>query len=268
MDRWVPRLVLFDPERSRWGTAKVLNENIQKELARRYGGDGLQKMVKEAFDQRLVKALKEPFKDEAEAAAAIIFVDVAKFSEKVAGKNATQTRLFLDAFYAAAIPEIYQRSGHIDRIVGDGIVAVFTGYLTPGLTLGKGLGRALGTAEEIVKKLHGTPYESKAAISDGNVLFCRTGLVQVYEDYTIIGEPLTMAYRVEESVAANQVATPSESVLGKLIQSQVEETKAMKAKKLPVSVGWNVTWPTVSLRGIGDTKLALQTYTPPKKPSK
>lgn len=247
----------------------MLNEDIQKKLAKRYGGAPLQKMVKEAFDkERIVKALKEPFEKETDAFSAITFMDIAGFSGKVAGMNAAETRAFLDEFYSAAIPKIYQNHGHIDRIVGDGILAVYSKHLSPALTSNTAVETAaMDAAEELIVALHGTDYACKVAMSVGNVLYCRTGLADVYEDYTIIGEPLTIAYRIEETVKVNQFAAPKSSLAGHRIIRQVAEFDARNDRvralgRTPKPPAWIVNYPVVSLRGIGNTELVLQTYRP------
>ena len=137
----------------------MLNEDIQQRLAKRYGGAPLQKMVKEAFDkERIVKALKEPFEKETAAFSAITFMDIAGFSSKVAGMDAAKTRAFLDEFYKAAIPKIYQHHGHIDRIVGDGILAVYSPHLSPDelKTRMDAETAAMDAAEKLITDLHGT----------------------------------------------------------------------------------------------------------------
>lgn len=246
----------------------MLNEDIQKRLAKRYGGEPIQKMVKEAFDKRLVKALKEPFEKETEALSAITFMDIAGFSGKVAGMNAAETRAFLDEFYSSAIPKIYQNHGHIDRIVGDGILAVYSTHLSPELTSRMEVETAaMDAAEHLIVELHGTEYASKVAMSVGKVLYCQTGLAEVYEDYTIIGEPLTVAYRIEEQVQENQFAVPKSSLAGKQIINQVADFDARAALTRlrggrPKPAEWIVNYPTIKLRGVGDTELVLQTYRP------
>jgi class 3 adenylate cyclase len=245
----------------------LLNEEIQKKLAKRYGGEPLQKMVKEAFDkERIVKALKEPFELEAEAFSAITFMDIAGFSGKVAGMNAAETRAFLDGFYSAAIPKVYQYNGHIDRIIGDGILAVYSSHLSPELTSEKDAEiAAMNAAEKLIMELHGSDYACKVAMSVGKVLYCQTGLAEVYEDYTIIGEPLTAVYRIEEKVQVDQFAAPKSSLAGRRIIKQVEESDERSAKLrllggTPKPPDWIVTYPTVALRGIGDTELVVETF--------
>jgi class 3 adenylate cyclase len=243
----------------------VLSDDIQRKLAQRYGGEPLQKMVKYAFEQRLVKALKDdtgqPTKEDVEAFSAIVFIDVASFSERVNGMDAAGTRRFLDTYYAAVIPEIYERRGHIDRIVGDGILAVYSPHLSPDLTDQKAEESALAVAEAVVEKLHSTQHVCKAAISVGDVLYCKTGLAQVYEDYTIIGEPLTTAYRLEEVAEANQVLVPTNSVAGRKISNQLARRRASEAQGVPLTAAaWLVKRKTIGLRGIGDADVYIQTF--------
>ena len=242
----------------------MLNRATQEALAKRYASRSTHDSLKKAFDLSVVDALNQKSSPEGEAHSAVVFIDIAGFSQSVFGFSVAKTRAFLDDFYAVAVPEIYNRSGHIDRIVGDGIVAIFSSFLPGGVTDSDASVRALGTVEAIVQRLHGTAHHSKAALVDGTLLFCRTGLTDIYEDYTVIGSALTTAYRIEAIGKANEIIFPAQSNTGQHVDQQVAQRNRYESAGLDVpSVLWSVSSrKSVVLRGIGSMDLTVQTYCP------
>jgi class 3 adenylate cyclase len=232
----------------------VLSVDIQRALAQRYGGGQL---VKEAFDQTLVKALKVKFQSNTTGHSACLYIDIAGFAGKVGGKSPTQIGAFLDDFYKLAIPRIYRHHGHIDRIAGDGIVAIFSPVISDALKNEDPEVQALLAAEDLIQAAYGTSYVSKAALSAGDLLFCKTGLADVYEDYTVIGSPLTVTYRLEESAKANQVAIAQADKAKEMIDIGVRNYKSLAPGP------WSVKHTVMDLRGVGDdVPVCVQTYKP------
>lgn len=188
--------------------------------------------------------------------AVVMFVDIAGFSGRVRGLPPVKVRQYLSKFYAKAIKVIDDHQGLIDRIIGDGIVAVFSQTLAPDLK--DAAGKALKSAETIIADLNGTECESKAAISCGSVLFCKTGLEGVYTDYTVLGSPLTHVYRMEELAKANQVVVPKNSPVGAIIKAQLDrrhehEHRAALGLERLTSIQWGVKIDsTTELRGAED----------------
>lgn len=209
--------------------------------------------VKKAFGQDV-----PPREGRADSVA--MFVDIAGFSQRIRGLQPEQVRQFLSRFYKSAIKAIDDRFGLIDRIVGDGILAVFSPFLIPQLQQESTALHALNTAEAIIQELHGSECESKAAIGCGSLLFCSTGLAGVYTDYTVLGHPLTHVYRMEELASANQVIVPKNSPAGAIIAAQLERSRN-RVSPSTKPVRWTVDEKNVPLRGAEDLGiLYVQTY--------
>lgn len=244
----------------------MLNRSIQEQLAKRYGGEPLIKMMKEAFDRvAMSRTIEQGFQEEREANAAVSFTDIAGFSSTVSGWTATKVRKFLDDYYSVAIPPIYDSQGVIDRIVGDGILSIYSEYFDQGMTAAAAERKALRAAEFTVVRLHGSNKEAKVAISNGPLLFCKTGLSQVYEDYTVIGEPITVAYRIEDIASANEILLPEGTDLAAYIWRQVQSFKAEQSLLRPLgtpatSAPWTVSNIVKALKGVGEMKLLRQKY--------
>lgn len=202
---------------------------------------------------RVKKALGPDLpKIEGTADAVVMFVDIAGFSQTIKGWDPLKVRTYLAKFYTVAIKAIDDHQGLIDRIVGDGIVAVFSQFLDSALQ--NPADQALTTAEYIITQLRGTICESKAAIGCGQVLFCNTGLAGVYTDYTVLGAPLTHVYRMEEQAKRNQILVPVNSPVGAIIQRQLKarQEHVVRAQLTGASVNsvvWDVQQDDAPLRG-------------------
>lgn len=233
----------------------MLNPEWQRKLAERYGGQAL---VKKAFDQSLVEGFKVEFAEEREEYAAVVMVDIAGFSNVVAGFSAVDVRKYLDCFYAEVMPVLYSQGGMIDRVAGDGVLAVFSPFFTKAdrETTDR---NAMQAAEMIVAALSGSDCAAKAAVSSGSLFFCKTGVAAVYEEHTVIGEPITVAYRIEEIACEDQVVIQAAPRFVRIIDGQLAARSALERVgfSLP-AVRWQVELVTHTLRGLGDVDVIVQ----------
>jgi len=95
------------------------------------------------------------------------------------------------------------------------------------------------------------------ALSHGEVLFCKTGLEGVYTDYTVLGNPLTHVYRIEEIAAANQIVTPLKSPVGSVV---AEPRTVAYSTSLP-TLTWHIALNDTKLRGAENLgPLVVKTY--------
>lgn len=228
----------------------MLQRHIQQQLISSYIH---RSMVKKAFDKlHLENAEAKLFLDEKSSDAAILYVDIAGFSNKVTGLHARNISEYLRAFYSIAIPVIYDNGGQIDRIMGDGIIAVFSHALQADFPENDACVGALRAARTIVEMTYGSDHASKAALSYGNVSFCITGLATVYEDYTIVGNPLTEVYRLEAEANENQIVFLRQSPIGTIVNRWVRETKESVAYQPATRIPWVLTKSSKDLRGVGN----------------
>lgn len=234
----------------------MLSVSAQQALARRYGG----RTVKLAFKSSggslgTLGALPVQFSGDHEAHCAALYVDIAEFSKKVQGKGAPEVRAFLDAYYDAALPIIFEAGGMIDRIAGDGIVAVFSSFFGALPTNEQAEVSAHTCARTLVQRLHGTVYAAKAAASAGNLLFCKTGVTAVYEEFTVIGAPLTELYRLEDIADSSEVVCRADHALGKrVLDALAREMMQRQLGLIPAfsPPGWHIGQESKPLRGVNN----------------
>ena len=237
----------------------MLSRHLQEELAERYGGAGTKRLVKRAFTEALDKALDFSFDEEIEAHSSVAFIDVAGFSSMTSSMQPSTIRQLLDDYYSVVVPHVYKNSGHIDRIAGDGIVAVFSTALTPDLADEELEDGALKCVEKSVLDLSGTKLSSKGAVATGPLAYCKTGLAGLYEDRTVVGRTITTVYRLEEKASQDQVLLPFDCPLGKRVWQQVQVQDILR-KLNPGrtrNVHFHVESQDMTLRGVRDVRKVL-----------
>ncbi|XHR97418.1 adenylate/guanylate cyclase domain-containing protein [Mucilaginibacter sp. UC70_90] len=129
-----------------------------------------------------------------------LFIDITGFSKKCKDLTNSQLASYLDNYYDKVIPMIYAHGGEIEKIMGDGIIAIFgEPFLNDTKeTLFK---KADDCAKDIILLLKYTDKEVKIALHDGTIMYYKNKAVN-HAEYTVIGKPLTELYRLE-SVALN-----------------------------------------------------------------
>jgi class 3 adenylate cyclase len=142
--------------------------------------------------------------ENAVAPAYVAFVDISGFSSKIKDYETTDVKNYLKEYYEKIIPIIEEFHGQIDKMMGDGIIVVFSDIF--GCQYPDGIGECcLNFCKKCIETLERTEYAVKAAIGSGILNFCKTGVVQAYEEYSCIGHPMTVAFRLEQYAEKNQI---------------------------------------------------------------
>ena len=130
-----------------------------------------------------------------DADVALLFIDVCSFSTRFGGLYGKDLEKYFDEYYDIVIPKIYKHSGEIDKIIGDGIICIFGPPFYNG-TYTEAIKQADSCAKEIIIATKGTKFSSKIAFHCGSINYFKnkSGL---YNEYTVIGKPLTELFRLE-----------------------------------------------------------------------
>lgn len=156
---------------------------------------------------------------ECETAAACLMLDIAGFSQVADGWSAPTTREFLDNFYRVVFPIIDDSGGLIDRVAGDGVVAVYSPILRNIATVEQHEDAACNAAMRSMLALAQASVPVKAAITTGSLMFCATGVTSVFSEYTVIGPQLTELARLEEVATADEIVLRADTTLGRRVQA-------------------------------------------------
>ncbi|RZK45353.1 MAG: adenylate/guanylate cyclase domain-containing protein [Hymenobacter sp.] len=127
---------------------------------------------------------------------ALLFIDLSNFSVKTAAMPANAIAAILDAYYAEVLPIVYEFDGEVEKIIGDGIIAVFGAPFTPGTHRAPWLKAAERCADKIGRARYTHTYSVKIALHYGKLVYYHNDKTTVDEFYAI-GKPMTELFRLE-----------------------------------------------------------------------
>lgn len=143
--------------------------------------------------------------------AAVLFTDLRGFTRLSATLSPSETIRLIGEYQARLVPLVQAHGGSIDKYLGDGIMASF-GAVRPSATAAADALRAL---EAILAETEAwgreraaeglPPVRVGAAVATGPMLFGAVGHATRLE-YTVIGEPVNLAAKLEKHTKAEGVA--------------------------------------------------------------
>jgi class 3 adenylate cyclase len=176
-----------------------MEEKVLKKLAK-------DRAVREEITRGIVKHLT------------ILFADIRGFTTRTADMEPDRIVRLLDIFIPEMLQIIIRRhKGTVDKLLGDGIMALF--------------GHPYGTGDDIIQALYSAvdmhqaaaaleqallaggydPIEIGVGINSGSVLICEVG-DDNYRESTVIGSPVNMAAKMEDVAKSREIALP-ESII-------------------------------------------------------
>ena len=173
----------------------VLNENFKFSTDR----------IRNSFsNNRIDDKIVQFFEEQRSATLVMMYIDITNFSNICKHFSNSLLASYLDQYYDAVIPLIYRHGGEIEKIMGDGIIAIFGQPFLDDSHDGL-LSKADLCAKDIIIDLEGSHREVKIAFHEGTIMYYKNKALN-YPEYTMIGKPLTELFRLE-SVAKNNSIT-------------------------------------------------------------
>jgi adenylate cyclase len=126
----------------------------------------------------------------------IAFIDLRDFTSFAERAEAREVVQFVNEFLELTVPTLTRHGGHVNKFVGDGVLAVFGAPVH----LDDHADRALSAAAELahaVERRFGSRLGIGVGINSGRVLAGTIGGGGKLE-FTVIGDPVNVASRVEE----------------------------------------------------------------------
>lgn len=184
--------------------AREARAYFESSIVRGVAGNKLAKLVSsEVADQVLLAGGLRPGQGRIEHAA-ILMMDIRNFSRFATAMAPDQVLSLLQEYQALMVPVIAQRSGVVDKFMGDGILAHF-GAVKKSESAAMD---ALKTIEDLMyaterwneeRRAKGQPVlEFGAAVSVGAVIFGALGGGAGKTEYTIIGHAVNVAAKLEK----------------------------------------------------------------------
>jgi len=140
--------------------------------------------------------------------ATVMFIDVCGFTAITEKVPADQVVTIINKLFDLIVKEIIAQNGHVDKFMGDAIMAVFRGKYH----LDRAIDAALASREQI-KKVEGMSANGKAfqpevsiGINSGEMISGNIGSASLKRlDYTVIGDAVNLAQRLQSTAQAGQI---------------------------------------------------------------
>ena len=190
-------------------TLKAIKEN---NILRMYVDENvLNFMNKEEYETTLMR------NDTIEATVA--FIDICSFTSFTESQPADQVVKLLNKYFDVMVKEIIAQNGHIDKFIGDAIMAVFRGDYH----LDRAIEASLAVRAHIEKATEANELDFSPKVSiginSGELISGNIGSSSLRRlDYTVIGDVVNTAQRLQSTAKAGQI------VISETCYSQVHES--------------------------------------------
>ncbi|RYY90856.1 MAG: adenylate/guanylate cyclase domain-containing response regulator [Chitinophagaceae bacterium] len=149
--------------------------------------------------------------------ASVLFIDICSFTAISESAPANTVVRLLNKYFDVMVKEILAQGGHIDKFIGDAVMAVFRGEYH--------LDRAVEAALSVRKLIEALPEEDgfsprvAIGINSGEVISGNIGSASLKRlDYTVIGDVVNTAQRLQSAAGAGQIYL-NEECYGKIRES-------------------------------------------------
>ena len=203
-----------------------LNERIQAERAAR---DRLERYHSPAVIEAVLGGAEQEEPSVTLRETSIMFADIVGFTARCESLPPEEVAAFLNQFFSLAADAIFEFGGTLDKFIGDAVMAFF-GAPLPQEDHAE---RAVRAALAITRSLEAwnrdrvaqdaDPIEIRVAIHSGPVVVGDIGSASRV-DYTVLGNTVNIAARLEEFVA-----TPGAIVLGETTYDAVKHLFAVES---------------------------------------
>lgn len=145
--------------------------------------------------------------------ATVMFVDICGFTAITENVPADQVVTIINKLFDQIVKEVIAQTGHVDKFMGDAVMAVFRGKYH----LDRAIDAALAVREQI-KKVEGLTANGKVfkpevsiGINSGEMISGNIGSASLKRlDYTVIGDAVNLAQRLQSAAKASQIVITEE----------------------------------------------------------
>ncbi|PSR53076.1 adenylate/guanylate cyclase domain-containing response regulator [Adhaeribacter arboris] len=140
--------------------------------------------------------------------ATIMFIDICGFTSITEKVSANEVVHLLNKYFDLMVKEIIAQKGHVDKFMGDAIMAVFRGkfHLDRAIDAALAVKEKLNSEEEV--QLDGIAFKPKISIgiNSGEVISGNIGSASLRRlDFTVIGDEVNVAQRLQSIANPNQI---------------------------------------------------------------
>jgi adenylate cyclase len=171
--------------------------------------------------------------------ASVAFIDICGFTAITESKPANTVVQMLNSYFDIMVKEIIAQNGHIDKFIGDAVMAVFRGKFH--------LDRAIDAAISVRNQLAALPAvddigflpKVSIGINCGELVSGNIGSATLRRlDYTVVGDVVNTASRLQGAAAPGQIIIPEHAyqLVKDSFQCNAIGEVSLKNKQQPVTV--------------------------------
>lgn len=139
--------------------------------------------------------------------ASIVFIDICSFTAISENAQADTVVRLLNHYFDTMVKEIIAQGGYIDKFIGDAVMAVFKGdyHLDRAIDAALAVRSRINSLPPLETDFEFTPQVS-IGINSGEMISGNIGSASLRRlDYTVIGDIVNVAQRLQAAAAQNQV---------------------------------------------------------------
>ncbi|HTL07778.1 MAG TPA: adenylate/guanylate cyclase domain-containing protein [Chitinophagaceae bacterium] len=139
--------------------------------------------------------------------ASIVFIDICSFTSISEKAPADMVVKLLNNYFDTMVKEIIAQGGYVDKFIGDAVMAVFRGdyHLDRAIDASLAVRTKINSLPTVKEQFSFTPQVS-IGINSGEMISGNIGSASLRRlDYTVIGDVVNTAQRLQSAAAPNQV---------------------------------------------------------------
>jgi class 3 adenylate cyclase len=140
--------------------------------------------------------------------ATVVFIDICGFTALAEVQSADVVVPLLNTYFDQMVKEIIAHGGHVDKFMGDAVMAVFRGeyHLDRGVDAALAVRTLISTIQSELPG--GTSYQPRVSIgiNTGEMVSGNIGSASLKRlDYTVIGDAVNVSQRLQSAAQAGQI---------------------------------------------------------------
>ncbi|HMI02069.1 MAG TPA: adenylate/guanylate cyclase domain-containing protein [Pedobacter sp.] len=146
--------------------------------------------------------------------ATVLFVDVCGFTSITENVPANTVVNLINRLFDKIVTEIVAQGGHVDKFMGDAVMAVFRGdfHLDRAIDAALATNAQLNNIEEITAGDQSYKPQIAVGINSGEMVSGNIGSESLRRlDYTVIGDAVNLAQRLQSAAKAGQIIISEET---------------------------------------------------------
>ncbi|WP_285054727.1 adenylate/guanylate cyclase domain-containing protein [Pedobacter ginsengisoli] len=146
--------------------------------------------------------------------ATVLFIDVCGFTSITENVPANTVVNLINGLFDKIVTEIVAQGGHVDKFMGDAVMAVFRGdfHLDRAIDAALAVNEQLNNVEEITTGDKSYKPQIAVGINSGEMVSGNIGSESLRRlDYTVIGDAVNLAQRLQSAAKAGQIIITEET---------------------------------------------------------